>query len=165
VLRDSPPQSVDDQRQLDDNHLQVARRGREPGLMLQRDGRPQSLVQWGTEILESMQGLCELLDEGDPARPYTVALQVQREKLQDVDRTPSARLLAELRRTGESFNQLAGRVSAEHKAHFLQQHPPDNLRLANFRRDADESLAQQRRLESTQTGSFANYLERYFVDG
>ena len=165
VLRDSPPQSVDDQHQLDDNHLQVARRGREPGLMLQRDGRPQSLVQWGTEILESMQGLCELLDEGDPARPYTVALKVQREKLQDVDRTPSARLLAELRRTGESFNQLAGRVSAEHKAHFLQQHPPDNLRLANFRRDADESLAEQRRLEATQTGSFANYLERYFVDG
>jgi glutamate--cysteine ligase len=37
VLRDSPPQSVDDQHQLDDNHLQVARRGREPGLMLQRD--------------------------------------------------------------------------------------------------------------------------------
>jgi type I restriction-modification system DNA methylase subunit len=90
---------------------------------------------------------------------------VQREKLQDVDRTPSARLLAELRRTGESFNQLAGRVSAEHKAHFLQQHAPDNLRLANFRRDADESLAEQRRLEATQTGSFANYLERYFVDG
>lgn len=165
VLRDSLPLGEPEQQQLDDNHLQVARRGREPGLVLQRDGRPQPLAQWGAEILDSMQGLCELLDEGDPARPYSVALQVQRDKLEDVERTPSARLLAEMRRTGETFNQLALRVSAEHKAHFLQQHPPDPLRLATLRREADESLAAQRRIESTQSDTFALYLERYFVDG
>ena len=165
VLSDSPPIGTSEQAQLDDNHLLVARRGREPGLQLSRDGRQVGLQQWAAQILDGMQGICELLDAGDPARPYTAALRVQTDKVQDVDRTPSARLLAQLRGSGESFFAFAQRMSAEHKAYFLQLHPPHDQRLATLRREADESLAQQRRIESTQTGTFENYLERYFVDG
>ncbi len=165
VLRDSPPISTAEQAQLDDNHLVVARRGREPGLTLSRDGRPQGLQHWAREILDSMEGICEMLDHGDPARPYALALRAQREKLEDVDQTPSAKLLHELKGSEESFFDLALRMSATHKAYFLDLYSPNDARLVEFRREADESLAQQRRLEATQVESFDSYLQRYFLKG
>jgi glutamate--cysteine ligase len=163
VLRDSPPIGLAEQEQLDHNHLVVARRGREPGLTLEREGRQQSLVTWSREILDSMEGICEMLDNGDPSRPYAQALRAQREKVEDVDRTPSARLLQELKDTGESFFDLGLRVSAAHKAYFLDLHSPNDKRLAEYRREADESLSRQRRIESTQSEPFETYLERYYV--
>jgi glutamate--cysteine ligase len=162
VLRDSPPIGHDEEATLDQNHLVVARRGREPGLLLQRDGRPQRLDSWAREILDSMAGVCELLDHADPARPYGTALRAQREKVDDVSRTPSARLLKELADGGESFFDLALRMSAAHKGYFLDLYAPNDAQLAQFRREADESLAQQRRIESTQVETFETYLGRYF---
>jgi glutamate--cysteine ligase len=162
VLRDSPPIGHDEQEKLDHNHLVVARRGREPGLTLERDGRPQRLDGWAREILDSMEGVCELLDFGDPARPYAQALRVQRDKVDDVSRTPSARLLKELADGGESFFDLALRMSAAHKGYFLDLYAPNDAQLVQFRREADESLAQQRRIESTQKEDFDTYLGRYF---
>ena len=47
---------------LDQNHLTVARRGREPGLMLWRDGREVPMRDWARELLDSMTGICEVLD-------------------------------------------------------------------------------------------------------
>ena len=52
------------------------------------------MLDWARELLDSMQGLCEMLDHGEPARPYATALEQQRAKIDDVERTPSARLLA-----------------------------------------------------------------------
>ena len=126
VLRESLPISNAEQEQLDHNHLVVARRGREPGLTLSRDGKPQLLRTWASEILDSMAGVCELLDHGDPSRPYAVALRAQVEKVEQVEKTPSARLLRELQDTGESFFDLALRMSAAHKAYFLDLHAPND---------------------------------------
>ncbi len=46
VLKDSPPISESEQALLDENHVTVARRGREPGLTLWRDGRSVSMESW-----------------------------------------------------------------------------------------------------------------------
>ena len=54
------------------------------------------LADWAREILDGMAGICELLDQGDAARPYAAALRAQQDKLADVECTPSARLLREL---------------------------------------------------------------------
>ena len=90
------------------------------------------MLEWARELLDAMRGLCELLDQGEPARPYTSALEQQRAKLDDVERTPSARLLADMRQTGESFFELAGRMSKMHKDYFLGLYPPNEHRLADF---------------------------------
>ncbi|MCK7492818.1 MAG: hypothetical protein MZW92_15785 [Comamonadaceae bacterium] len=42
-----------------------------PACTLRRDGRDVSLRDWALEIVDSMRGVCELLDEGDAQRPYT----------------------------------------------------------------------------------------------
>jgi hypothetical protein len=72
-----------------------------------------------------MRGVCELLDTGDSLRPYTTALDVQAAKVHEPSLTPSARTLHELRTTGESFFQFALRMSAVHKAYFLELHSPN----------------------------------------
>ena len=163
VLKDSPLIGEAEQDLLDANHLAVARRGREPGLMLWRDGRQVGMAEWAAELLDSMTGICEILDRGDPARPYATALAAQTAKLADVRLTPSARLLDEMRSTGESFFDLGLRMSAMHKAYFLDLHTPNPGRLAELSAAAGESLEKQAALEAADRLSFDDYLAQYFA--
>jgi len=164
LFRDSPPIGESEQALLDENHLLVARRGREPGLQLWRDGRSVPMVEWARELLDQMVGVCEVLDEGDPARPYGQALAAQAAKLDDVRLTPSARLMAELESTGESFRELALRMSATHKAYFLDLYAPNPARLEELAAEAEESHLRQRAIEAADTMSFEEYVARYFAD-
>jgi glutamate--cysteine ligase len=163
LLKESPPISASEQGLLDDNHMTVARRGRDPGLTLWRDGRRVPLHDWAQELIDSLTGVCEILDRGDPARPYSQALAVQAAKVADVALTPSARLMSELA-AGESFFELALRMSAAHKAYFLELYPPNEARLSELAAEAEESLAAQRAIEARDQGTFADYLARYFAD-
>jgi glutamate--cysteine ligase len=164
LLRESAPIAASEQPGLDANHLLVARRGREPNLMLRREQRDFPMIEWARELLDSMQGLCEMLDHGEPARPYSSALEQQRAKIDDVERTPSARLLAEMRQTGESFFQLALRMSKLHKDYFLGLYPPNESRLGEFAAEAQESLEAQRNIEAADKANFEAYLAHYLAD-
>src|SRR5579863_1481631 len=164
LLKDSPPIGDAEQAALDQNHVTVARRGREPGLKLVREGRPAPMQAWAQELLDSMTGICEVLDYGDPARPYAEALAVQSAKLADVALTPSARLLAELQGSDESFFDLALRMSRTHKAYFLELYPPNEERLADFAAQAQESLARQAAIEAGDKGTYEEYVARYFAN-
>jgi len=164
LLSDSAPIGRGEQQALDENHLKVARRGREPGLKLNRDGRDFPMSEWARQLLDSMQGLCEMLDHGEAARPYTAALEQQRAKVEDVERTPSARLLTEMRQSGESFFQLARRMSRMHKDYFLDLYPPNERRLAEFAAAGQESHDEQRRIEAADRTDFDTYLAHYLAD-
>ncbi|HET7203352.1 MAG TPA: hypothetical protein VFI92_08290, partial [Steroidobacteraceae bacterium] len=163
LLRDSRPIETSEQSDLDGNHAIVAREGRRPGLMLRRDGRATTLREWATEILDSMRGVCELLDEDDPQRPYTTALELQEEKIRDVSLTPSARTLHELRTNAESFFNFALRMSKVHQSYFKDLFSPNRARQEEFAAEAAESLEQQKRIEDTDSLSFDEYLQRYFA--
>jgi glutamate--cysteine ligase len=163
LLRESPPISRGEQQALDANHLLVARRGREPGLKLNREGRDFPMIDWARELLDSMQGLCEMLD-GEPTRVYVSALEQQRAKIDDVGRTPSARLLTEMRQTGETFFQLALRMSKLHKDYFLGLYPPNESRLREFAAAAAESKEAQHSIEAADKTDFDTYLAHYLAD-
>jgi glutamate--cysteine ligase len=164
VLSGSEPIGLSEQEALDGNHLRVARRGREPGLMLNRDGRDVPMSAWAAELLDSMQGIAEMLDHGEPSRPYRTALEQQRAKIDDVSRTPSARMLTEMRQTGESFFQLAQRMSRMHKDYFLDLYPPNERRLGEFAAAAQESHEEQARIEAADKWDFDTYLAHYLAD-
>jgi glutamate--cysteine ligase len=164
LLKESPLIADDEQEALDQNHLTVARRGREPGLMLSRDGKSVPLRVWARELVDSMTGICEILDRGDAARPYAQALAVQAGKIDDVALTPSARLMKELADTNESFFELALRMSMMHKDYFLELYPPNQERLSEFAAEATQSLEKQRNIEAHDKESFEKYLARYFAE-
>jgi glutamate--cysteine ligase len=118
---------------------------------------------WARELLDSLTGICEVLDRGDPTRPYSQALATQAAKIEDVALTPSARLMVELGTTGESFFDLAQRMSMMHKSYFLDLHAPNEERLKEFAAEAEESLVKQRAIEARDTGTFEDYLAKYFA--
>ena len=161
LMKDSPPIDISEQDTLDANHVIVARRGREPGLTLDRDGRAVPMQAWARELVDSMRGIAEIFDRGDPARPYSAALAVQASKVDDVSLTPSARMLAELESTGESFFDLGLRMSRLHKEYFLALYPPNVDRQAEFRAEAEESLGAQAAVEAADKMSFDAYLAEY----
>lgn len=163
LLKASPPIQRAEEPVLDGNHVRVAREGRRPGLLLDLDGRPRPLATWAAQLLDEMSGICEILDEGDANRPYAAALEAQRLKLEDAERTASARVLRELRETGESFFQFALRVSREHKSYFLDLHPPNAAMMAAFAEEAAESLEEQRRIEAADRMSFEEFVAAWFA--
>lgn len=162
VLKDSPPIDRSAELRLDANQVLVARRGREPGLMLDHEGRPRALQSWAMQILDEMEGLCELLDHGDAQRPYSTALAVQRERVADPRTTPSARLLDELAAGEEAFFHFALRLSRQHRDYFAELHPPNEARLAAFAREAAESHDAQREIERADDLPFDEYVARWF---
>jgi glutamate--cysteine ligase len=163
LMKESAPIGDSEQAALDENHLTVARRGREPGLALWREGHSVPLREWARELLDSMGGICEILDRGDATRPYSQALAAQVAKVENVALTPAARLMAELA-GGESFFDLGLRMSAAHKAYFLDLYPPNDERLREFAQEAQESVAAQRAIEASDRGTFEEYLSRYFAN-
>ena len=163
VLRDSRPIETSEQAELDGNHVLVAREGRRPGLMLGRDGRAASLRDWALEIVDSMRGVCELLDAGDANAPYSTALELQAEKIRDVALTPAARTLEEMRRNEESFFDFALRMSRVHQDYFRDLYGPSAQRQQAFAEAAAESLERQARMEAADDVPFDDYLERYFA--
>jgi glutamate--cysteine ligase len=162
VVKPSEPIDATEWQQLDANHALVAHRGREPGLTLNRNGRRIELRAWALELIDSMRGICELLDNGDAQRPYAAALELQQAKVDDPSLTPSARSLEELRSTGESFAQFALRMSHVHKAYFLDLYPPNEQRLAEFAAEAAESLERQLSVEAADRVTFDQFLANYF---
>ena len=162
----APSAKIDasEQAELDRNHVTVARAGRQPGLPLVREGRPVDMKSWAAEILTAMEGAAELLDHGDATRPYSQALAAQRRKLTDVDITPSARLLAEMRTTGESFVDLSLRMSRIYKQYFTELEIENEARFAQFATEAAQSVAEQEALEKAPAAPFAEYLATYFSE-
>ncbi len=163
LLRDSPPLSAENSAHYEDNHVLVASRGREPGLVLRSSSRQLALADWAAEILDQMQGICELLDAGDDAKPFANALELQRAKLSDPSQLPSARLLTELTSQGVSFFELALGMSRLHRDYFRDLYPPNELRLAELRTEAQDSLAEQQAVEAADKLSFKVFVDRYLA--
>jgi glutamate--cysteine ligase len=162
IVKPSDPIDAAEWQQLDANHALVAHRGREPGLQLNRNASPIELRTWALELIDSMRGICEMLDYGDAQRPYAAALELQQAKIDDPRLTPSARTLEELRATGESFADMALRMSRVHKAYFLDLYPPNEQRLAEFAAEARESLERQVAIEAADRVTFDQFLADYF---
>jgi glutamate--cysteine ligase len=161
LLRESPPLSAELSARYEANHVLVASRGREPGLALWTERGALALTDWAGEILDQMQGICELLDAGDASRPYAAALAFQRAKLADFTELPSARLLEEMRRQDMSFFEVALWMSRMHRDYFRELYPPNPGRLAELRAEAAASLDEQRAVEARDTLPFGEFVARY----
>lgn len=162
LLHESPRIGLQERDAIDYNQNVAAHRGRDPRLALRRDGRELPLRAWALELCDAFAGVCELLDRGAAGAPYARAVDLQRESVLDPDRTPSARMLAEMRETGEGFYHYARRKSEEHERYFA------GLELAVDRRrlleeEAVRSHARQAEIEAADHGSFEEYLRAYFA--
>jgi glutamate--cysteine ligase len=160
-LHSSPAINSVERVHIDQNELAAAHRGRDPHLHLYRNGKKILLKDWATEIFSAMEGVCEFLDAGKGHRLYSASLNAQLEKVQDPDKTPSARMLSEMKEAGEGFFHFALRMSKQHQKYFSERSLSSKSKN-NFTELARESWKQSEELKSEENESFEAYLERYF---
>ncbi len=163
MLHDSPMIAEGELESLDDNHARVAVAGRRPGLALSISGVEKTMADWGREICRQLAPICGLLDGDDPARSYSAALELQAAKIEDPALTPSARILDEMHREGESFFQFALRMSRQHRDYFAALPPMSPARHAEFTAEVARSLEVQTAMEAATTDPFETFLARYFA--
>jgi len=149
------------------NHLDVARRGREPGLQLQRGDNPIELQAWAGMIVEEMQPICAMLDEGVQAQGrqggYLAAHAEALQAVADAEATCSARLLRELSESGESFADFGLGLAADYRDYFLGINDDFNQHLSTLEQENAASLQRQKEIEAADALSLDDYLDKYYA--
>ena len=161
LLDESPAISTDEQREIDERDLTVAREGRRPKLEFRDGGRQRPLTARGLELCERIRAVAELLDAD--AQGYVAAVDVAREALRDPERLPSAALLAALQSEQASFFEYTLGLARSHAAYFR------DFALAPERERMLEDVARRSHEEAEMLAagdkrSFAAYLEGYFAE-
>jgi glutamate--cysteine ligase len=160
LLQDSPLIEETEHAANDRNLIETAHHGRRPGFTLSRQGGEISLKDWALELIEAMEAVCALLDGGGDG-VYRRALEAQREAVLDPGRTPSARILADMKSRGESFYDFSRHMSLEHHQYFCDL-PVNEEVMDDFVRKAERSHRQQQEIEAQQQLPFGQFLEAYF---
>ena len=82
--------------------------------------------------------------------------------IEDPDLTPSARVLAEMHKLGDSFFEFAMQASRGHRDYFASIAPIPAARERELNREAVGSLERQAEIEASDSIDFDAYLARYF---
>jgi len=143
-----------------DNFSLTAKKGREPGLKLARQGQAVSLADWGHELLERISPYADLLDAAHGTALYTAAVEAQRRKLANSEQTSSAQLLRQLREERLSLHDFTLKQSQRHRDTLLASTlcPARQTELQDI---AARSFIEQTRLEQSDTEDFSAYVARY----
>ena len=139
----------------------TAARGREPGLMLERDGGEIALMDWGLEVIEQCVPIAAAMDAALGGTLYAEAVAAAQHSLQHPDTLPSARILAAM---GADFNNsFVGFLRAQStstQSHLLGL-PFTNEQQAKYEAMTKESVAEQKRIEAADSVPFETYRQRY----
>ena len=125
--------------------------------------RRRSIRTWATEILTGVRAVAELIDRGDGQDAYAQAVDAQAKLVSNSEMTPSARLLAELRDARSSFFEFAMACAVGHKQYFADLVSLAPERQKEFVEEATDSLRRQRDIETSDSISLDEYLERWFA--
>ena len=162
LLCDSPPDTPEELAEVIENKLRVAARGREPGLRLVRHGDEKPMAEWGGEILADCGPIAAALDAANGTNAYRQALAAAVAALDDPDATPSARVLRAMEHYGSSYVRFALAQSRAHREAIMSLPFPAEV-AARFARMAEESLAEQRRVEAADNVPFETYRQQYLA--
>jgi len=143
-----------------DNFSLVTRAGRTPGLTLSRAGETISLQDWAHDLLDRMAPYAALLDQSHGGTQHQAALDNQRAKVRDVNLTPSAQLLQQLRASGLGFHDFSLKLSQSHHE-ALRQHTLAAEAQARLENQAKTSHQQQDAIEGSDTVDFDTYVRQY----
>jgi glutamate--cysteine ligase len=161
LLTDSPNDTPQEIAALGRNQHRTAAYGREPGLLLERDGGQVKLVEWGAEIVAECGPIAAMLDSVHNTSDYSDALRSAQALLQDPALLPSTRVLAAMARDhGNGFAAFSLVQSEQAKTKLLKLPYGGSLHNrmeAVARQSAQDQLA----VEAGDSLPFEQYRQQY----
>lgn len=161
LLEESPPCNDEEQAVQAANLEAVVNRGRQPGLLLNDGTQDLPLADWASNILTSMSGIGELMDEAFNSTDYTQTLSEQQARVEDPELTASARILREMREKDLPFFRLAMAYSTQWAEHFRARTVAPEVQ-ERFERERNLSIQAQADIEQADTLSFEEYLHNFY---
>ena len=146
------------------NQSRTAREGRDPECILLRNGAEILLSEWGREILGRVEQIAAAIDAVEGTDCYVQAVSGIAAMIEDSSKTPSARLLAELQDSGNSFFDYAMSMARSHRDYFGSITPMTEQRHDEFVEEARQSIERQRQIEAADSISFEEYLAHYYAN-
>lgn len=163
LLEPSPVISDGERREIEYNELTVALRGREQGVILQKNNSPTTLASWVEDILSSVSVVASALDSGTGQSLYQQAVEQQQTALQDYELLPSTSMLNGMTKANLPFAKYAMALSEDHQNYF-SKNKLDKDMTVKLEQLAQESLTNQLELESDTSQTFEEFLSNYFND-
>jgi len=164
LLSDSPPDTPAEIAALARNQHRTAEHGRQPGLLLERDGHELSLRDWGDELLAQCVPIAAALDRAHGGSAHRDALAAAAARQHAPDTTPSARVLAAMasQDIGCSHTGFITAQSQRTRAGLLAL-PYDDALDTRFREMAQQSVLDQRAKEAADTLPFEIFRQQYLA--
>ena len=161
LLSDSQPDSREEIAAMSRNQHRVAEMGRDPGLVLEKQGQELTLPAWGRDLLQQFEPISAALDGAHGSNDYRDALSSASDSIAGPASTRSARVLEEMARTDDkSYVAFALSRSAQHRR-ALMELPLDSATKLQFTQMADASLAAQAKIETADSVPFETYRKEY----
>lgn len=143
-----------------ENFGKVVKYGREPGLLLKKDNNPIELKEWALNIMHHLVPYAELLDQAYGGNLHAQALTHQLQKANNIELTPSAMVLNDLKSKGTSLQSYTLEQSLQHKQ-ALMQHNLSPEKTEFFTQEAAQSIQEQKSMEQSDTETFEQYSQRF----
>ena len=143
-----------------ENFATVVKHGRTPGLMLKRNGQEVSMQAYAQDLTEGISACASQLDASLGDSQYLRSVEVQLEKLNNPELTPSARLLDLLKSQHRSFHSIALQQSRDHDL-SLRQSGLSTEESRTAYQDASRSLQEQLDIEQSDKISFEEYVRQF----
>ncbi len=163
LLADSPPDTPAEIAALGRNQHHTATHGREPGLVLERDGAPVRLLDWAGEILADCRPIAAALDDALGGSAYGRALAAAQAALAAPQTLPSARVLAAMGRDFAGSHIAFMRAQSAQAHRHLTDLPWSAAQQAAAEAQAQASMAEQRRIEAADTLDFESFRQAYLA--
>ncbi len=162
ALEVSPELRLEEQQLFENNMDKVVMYGRDPKLKLNDFNQHKSIKEWGSELFEQMKPIATLLDTANSSTKYSEALATELNKIQDVTKTPSAKLLDIIVNQDEPLTEYALNQAQNFKKSLLEK-PYQYFDEQHFKDRAKKSHADQKAIESSDTINFDEFLTHYFT--
>jgi glutamate--cysteine ligase len=161
LLTESPQDTPAEIAALGRNQHRTAAFGRDPAVLLERNGREVKLTDWGAQIVAECAPIARLLDEVHNTSDYGDALRAAEALLQNPDMLSSARVLAAMARDhSNSFSAFSLAQSEQLKAKLLKL-PYGGTLHAHLEAVARQSVEDQKAVEAADTLPFEQYRQQY----
>ena len=161
LTSDSPPDSAQEIAALARNQHRTAARGREPGLLLERDGQEVTLTSWGHEIIAQCTPIADALDAAQGTSCHRAALDAATVGLNDPSTLPSARVLAVMAKDYDNSFVKFVRAQSEKTRAYFQAMPVSKEQQERFKLLTQQSIADQKKIEASDSMPFEVYREQY----